>query len=355
MTQALPRPTLTARVTPIMRLLELTDSSSFATSEGINRNEFLLTPGESGEILVELENLSDRPKSWRIKIQADYPARWLRQYTNQVDELDEFQESDESAPSLNWQEQGEIDPRTTLQKTYYLKIPTNFFEQQYAISPDRLHLQLEYQSQIQVYESGHPNPIRYQVFTLQVRPWCSYLSFLPAIYRETDFMGRFLSIFEQAFDPVVQTIDVLWAYLDPLTAPESLLPFLAHWVAWSMDARWDLEQQRRLIRNAITLYRWHGTRWGLRFYLHLYTGLPLDEDIPREADKHISIEEPFHAGLAFGQTSLGEDSVLGGGRPFHFLVRLRLDRPDRIIDESMVREVIEKQKPAFTTYELEIN
>ena len=103
MTQALPRQSLTARVTPTMRLLELTDSSGFATSEGINRNEFLLTPGESGEILVELENLSDHPKSWQIKFQANYPASWLRQYPDQLNDLGEFQELEElvSRPDLN--------------------------------------------------------------------------------------------------------------------------------------------------------------------------------------------------------------------------------------------------------------
>jgi phage tail-like protein len=87
-----------------------------------------------------------------------------------------------------------------------------------------------------------------------------------------------------------------------LTAPEALLPFLAHWVAWPIDRRWDTKQQRRFIRNAVELYRWHGTRQGLRFYLHLYTELPLDEDLP-EAEKHISIEEIFYAGFCDGRNA----------------------------------------------------
>ncbi|MGV0024900.1 hypothetical protein [Phormidesmis priestleyi] len=99
--------------------------------------------------------------------------------------------------------------------------------------------------------------------------------------------------------------------------------------------------------------RWHGTRQGLRFYLHLYTGLPLDDHIPREADKHIGIEEVFSAGFVMDRTRIGEDSMLGGGIPYHFIVRLRSD-PSTHIDETLVRAIIERQKPAFCTYELQI-
>jgi len=60
-----------------------------------------------------------------------------------------------------------------------------------------------------------------------------YAKFLPAIYQELDFVGRFLKIFEQAFEPAVNSLDTLWAYLDPTTAPQGLLPFLAHWVGWT--------------------------------------------------------------------------------------------------------------------------
>jgi phage tail-like protein len=181
---------------------------------------------------------------------------------------------------------------------------------------------------------------------LFVRPVSSYLDFLPAIYQEEEFIGRFISIFEQAYDPAVETIDNLWAYLDPLTAPEALLPFLAHWVAWELDPRWSSQQQRRLIKNAIPIYRWQGTRWGLRFFLHLYTGLPLDEE-------HIKITEVFEQGFVLGKTLIGQDSMIGGGRPYHFIVELHLDYPNQV-NEAIVREIIERQKPAFSTYELDI-
>jgi phage tail-like protein len=296
-------------------------------------NTLLLRPGEPGDIAMQLQNLHDHPLQWELEVKGDFPAQWC------------FWEPETS----------NLEPEQACDRAIRFQVPADFFEHLLAVSPGKPRLKLNYQSQISVYANWGTQRqlIGYQVFNLEVRPASPYLNFLPALYREVDLVGRFSAIFEQAFDPAVQTLDSLWAYLDPLTAPEALLPFLAHWVAWSLDDRWTLKQQRRLIRNAITLYRWHGTRQGLRFYLHLYTGLPLDEHIAAEADKHISIEEVFSAGFLMGKTHVGEDSMLGGGRPYHFIVKLR-SQPDDRIDETLVREIIERQKPAFCTYELQI-
>lgn len=294
-------------------------------------NNLLLYPGEPGEILVSLKNPVDRSQQWKLEIKGDFPLDWC-----------------------NWNNSDfqEIQPEQKLELPISLLVPEDFFENQFTVNQNKQHLQIDYQIQISICtQTGNTTQqLAYQVFELCVRPDTSYSDFLPVIYREVDFIGRLLSIFEQAFDPAVQTIDTMWAYLDPLTAPEALLPFLAHWVAWDIDSRWSLNTQRRLIRNAIALYRWHGTRHGLRLYLHLYTGLPLDEHLP-EIDKHISIREVFNNGFVFGNTHIGEDSMLGGGRPYHFIIHLRLPESHQI-DLSLIGEIIEQQKPAFSTYEL---
>lgn len=287
-------------------------------------NNLLLRPGERGEMFITLENLGSKSIRWKLEIEGNFPAYWCQ-----------------------WHQQDfeEIAPHEKLEKSIYFLVPDNFFENQLALM-QKAQLQINYQTSIYVYleGSGSRQLAEYRVFDLFVRPLCSYLDFVPALYREVDFVGRYLSIIEQAFDPAVQTIDTLWAYLDPITAPEALLPFLAHWVAWEIDTRWGIDVQRRLIRNAIALYRWHGTRYGLRFYLHLYTGLPLEQ---------IDIKEIFERGFVFGSTSIGFDSMLGGGRPYHFIVEMQLSSSEEI-DEISVREIIERQKPAFCTYELDI-
>lgn len=337
MTQSNYRPTLAIAIKlASMQPPEASDTSALAGLAGNNAsvaiaNNLLLHPGEPGEMLVQLENLGARALRWRLEIEGDFPLNWC---------------------SWQQEEPEEIAPNQKVDKALCFQIPEDYFESQEALNYGRSRLKINYETQVYVYAETETarQLVAYQVFNLCVRPPSSYLNFLPAIYREVDFIGRFLTIFEQAFDPAVQTIDVLWAYLDPLTAPEALLPFLAHWVAWPIDRRWDTKQQRRLIRNAVELYRWHGTRRGLRFYLHLYTELPLDEDLP-EAEKHISIEEIFSNGFALGKTLIGTDSMLGGGRPFHFIVRLR-PSPSKQIDERLVRDIIDREKPAFCTYDL---
>ena len=338
MTQSNYRPTLAIKLAS-MQLPEAADASALAGFAGNNAevaiaNNLLLCPGEPGEMLLQLENLGGRPLRWRLEIEGDFPSDWC---------------------SWQQEEAEEIAPNQKVDKALCFQIPEDYFENQYALNSGRSRLRINYETQVYVYAEAQTERqlVAYRVFNLCVRPSSSYLNFVPAIYREVDFIGRFLTIFEQAFDPAVQTIDVLWAYLDPLTAPEALLPFLANWVAWPIDRRWDIKQQRRLIRNAVELYRWHGTRRGLRFYLHLYTELPLDEDLP-EAEKHISIEEIFTQGFVMGKTLIGRDSMLGGGHPFHFIVRLRPE-PGKQIDERLVRDIIEREKPAFCTYDFLIS
>lgn len=337
MTQSNYRPTLAIKLAS-MQPPQATDASALGNFAGNSKeeqitNNLLLFPGEPGEMLVQLENKAGRPLRWRLEIEGDFPQSWCSWYQEEAEE---------------------IAPNQKVDKTLYFQIPEDFFENQYALNQQRSRLNLKYETQLYVYAEieNQRQLLACPVFNLFVRPSSSYVNFLPGIYREIDFLGRFLNIFEQAFDPAVQTIDVLWAYLDPLTAPETLLPFLANWVAWPIDPRWETKHQRRLIRNAVELYRWHGTRRGLRFYLHLYTGLPLDEDLP-EGEKHISIEDIFSQGFVLGKTITGIDAMLGGGRPFHFIVRLRPD-PGQQIDERLVRDIIEREKPAFCTYDLYI-
>jgi phage tail-like protein len=161
-----------------------------------------------------------------------------------------------------------------------------------------------------------------------------------------------LKIFEECLEPDVNILNSLWAYLDPLLAPAEMLPFLAHWVGWEIEPILGLERQRYLIKQAMQIYRWRGTRRGLRFYIHLFTGLPIDEHLP-EAEKHISFYEVQGRGFVLGEASLGLNASTGGGRPFHFVVRIRNDLQNSL-DITLIHRIIEREKPVFCTYDLEI-
>jgi len=327
MTQAISRETLALSLTSmqppqvIASGLALNDSK---TDEPIG-TQLVLQPGLAGHMLVRLENLVDRPVRWKMEIVGDFPIDWCE---------------------WNQPDFAEMTPNQKIEHAIAFQVPDDFFENQSVLNQQKSRLQINYRAQIYIYieEGRQQQLIKYRDFDLLVRPSNYYLNFLPGLYREVDFIGRLVKIFEQAFDPTIQTIDTLWAYLDPITAPVALLPFLAHWVGWELDSRWDIERQRHLIRHAITLYRWHGTQYGLRLYIHLYTGLPLE---------NINIREIFEQGFVLGTTCVGIDSMLGGGRPYHFIVELHPEQPDQI-NLVLVREIIERQKPAFCTYDLEI-
>lgn len=344
MTQARSGQSLYLRLTP-MQFSEATPTPSgeltgtMATDTLTTGCNVFLRPGEPSEMLVQLENVGRRTLQLDLQVEGDFPSQWCQ----------------------IGMEGRELLPGQRMEAVLYFQASPDFFEDNQLQDESLI---LDYRSRLVAYyaptdlagedaSATHRRVCESAGFNLYVRPRSLYLNFLPALYREVDFIGRFLKIFEQAFEPAVQSLDVLWAYLDPLTAPQAMLPFLAHWVAWPMDPRWSIQKQRRLIRQAMEIYRWRGTRRGLRLYLHLYTDLPLDEDIPQELDKHIGIEEVFGDGFVLSTTRMGEDSIIGGGRPFHFIVTLRPDAGFQV-DEPLVRYIIDQEKPAFCTYELYI-
>lgn len=335
MTQAFTYPDLRIALTP-MRIpearpaAEISFSADAQTADLSGGPHLLAHPGETSELIVQLENHSTRSLRLSLALEGDFPEHWYRIGT----------------------EGGELAAGQRTEAVVSFRVPDDFFEAQDGLGPGGC-LVLDYEARLAVRCSNGTEYLSYASFRLSVRARSLYLNFVPALYREIDFVGRLLKLFEQAFEPAHQTMQVLWAHLDPLTAPRALLPFLAHWVAWPMDERWSEARQRRLIRHAVQLYRLRGTRSGLRLFLHLYTGLPLDAHAARDADRHISIVESSGPGLVLGQTRLGRDSIVGGGRPYHFVVRLREQFAEQV-DAALVRRILDQEKPAHCTWDLVI-
>ncbi len=175
-----------------------------------------------------------------------------------------------------------------------------------------------------------------------VKPQSSYLEYLPAIYREDEFMGQFLLIFESILKPIENTTDNLELYFDPLMTPEPLLPWLAFWVNLTLDPTWPIERRRELVKSVANLYRWQGTKRGLTEYLMIYTG-----NVPE-------ISEYIPGMRLDSDTILGVNTQLGSSGAGHFFtVTLELDE-DGEININTVKGIIEVQKPAHTVYNLQI-
>ncbi len=174
----------------------------------------------------------------------------------------------------------------------------------------------------------------------------SYLRFLPALYTRDDLMGRLLMLFESFWSPVSRQIGQLEMYFNPATAPPDFLPWLASWLDLVLDERWPEERRRDLLKAARRLYEKRGTRVGLQEYLEIYTGGEI-QIIERKADN-----------LRLGRTAkLGDARALGTqNRPHTFTVIVRLSSPphDTTDWERILTQLIDGEKPAHTTYTLQI-
>jgi phage tail-like protein len=153
----------------------------------------------------------------------------------------------------------------------------------------------------------------------------SYLDFLPVIFQDGDFLGRYLMIFESVWEPLEHRQDHMDMYFDPRTCPASFLPWLADWFGIGVDQVAQLAEEgrlRNLIGEAVELYRWRGTRYGLTRLIEVCTGVtPLIAETPENpAVLHIRVSIP----------------------------------PESKVDRSTIERLVQEHKPAHTAYLLEV-
>ncbi|MCX4970484.1 phage tail protein [Streptomyces sp. NBC_00654] len=95
---------------------------------------------------------------------------------------------------------------------------------------------------------------------------------LPAVYLEQDFLQRFLAALDDVLAPVLLTIDNLPAHLDPRSAPDDFLDWLAQWVAVEPYEDSTPDRQRAAVRGAVARHARRGTLRGLADAVRLETG-----------------------------------------------------------------------------------
>lgn len=191
--------------------------------------------------------------------------------------------------------------------------------------------------------------------TIQVEPKSYYLRYLPGIYAQDEFMGRFLMLFESFWNPIDNQIGGLSNYFDPMLTPSRILGWLGSWLNVELDEQLPEPRQRRLIQRAARLYRQRGTKTGLEAMLELWT------------DGSATIVEHRSENLRLGKNMrLGRGVALGRrNAPHSFTVRLRLpefegeEPPQRQQRIEQARPWIEQlliaEKPAHTTYTLDMS
>jgi phage tail-like protein len=111
-------------------------------------------------------------------------------------------------------------------------------------------------------------------------------------------------------------------YVDPATCPASFLSWLASWFDLTVGAHWPESRVRELLGQAMDLYHWRGTRYGMQQMIELWTGVsPRIEESPTE--------------------------------PFVFHVQLRLPKGSQV-DRQLVEDLLRAHKPAYAGFVLEM-
>jgi phage tail-like protein len=211
-------------------------------------------------------------------------------------------------------------------------------------------------------------------------PRISYLRYLPAIYQEDpvsrDFLERFLSLFESISYDLEVDISAITRYFDPDTTPPEFLKWLASWVNTAIEEDWKEATKREFIRQAVRLYKMKGTVEGISRFIEIYTGkAPIIIEHAKKGNPSV-LGGQFRLGIDTVLAGppvrgfrLGDDSILGRVAlraavqamedPFlsmanRFTVVIDLTQEVRGRYEKGLKNIIDNQKPAHTTYSLHI-
>ena len=118
------------------------------------------------------------------------------------------------------------------------------------------------------------------------------------------FLGRFLAPLAGLSGDLDARARLRHALLDPGSAPDEALPWLADFFGLVLDERWSATVRRALIAQVMELFRYRGTIRGLTRFLRLVTGV-----------EPIIIERyRLRGGAVIGEPAArGSRAILGGG------------------------------------------
>jgi phage tail-like protein len=218
------------------------------------------------------------------------------------------------------------------------------------------------------------------------QPRAGVSRFLPRVFRdstpEDDFLRRWLSLYEEtAWRGIAARMDAYAELFDPRTAPVDMLPYLAGWLEIPLFPKLlaDTTRLRRVLARADELARERGTIDGIELAAKLY--LDLDVQIVESFRKRSRFVLGTGAaldgavGLVLGcdtmltaersPTYLDDEPPLGcsfldecderdGAIAFHFDVLVPARAACSSEDLTLLRELIEIEKPAFTTYAIRL-
>lgn len=162
------------------------------------------------------------------------------------------------------------------------------------------------------------------------------IDYLPAVYAESQGAVRWTAGFDDVLAPLINVIDCVHAYVDPLLAPEEFVRWLSSWFGVLLDESWPLAAQRAVVAEAVDLFRMRGTMAGLRRHLAVVI------------DGEVEIEES--GGVSWSvrpQPSTPDDGE-------HWVRVVVRPRDPELIAEEAVAAVIRAAKPVHVAHMLQV-
>jgi len=165
---------------------------------------------------------------------------------------------------------------------------------------------------------------------------------LPSVIARTASQGSpltvLLGVMQEMHAPEESILNQLDSYLDPRRAPDAFVPYLATWVdleslliqrVGEKGVRYSLPtgtgRLRELSASATMLSQWRGTRRGLEAFLRIATGFQ-DFKIEENVSGETRVPKPYHLQITIPAAAA--------------------------IYKTLIRRIIEIEKPAYVTYEL---
>jgi phage tail-like protein len=213
-------------------------------------------------------------------------------------------------------------------------------------------------------------------------PAHDYLHRLPRTFSRDDraaaFLLRYLAMFEGFLGETEARGVDRDLLLDPRSAPDECLPWLASFVGLMLDERWanapsssggtPNDVRRQFIQEAVWLFRYRGTLPGLKRFIEIYTGFPVII-IEHYRMRGIGAAVLGDTGAAFSSSIVGVGFRIGGAigsdtpAPLEGSVedafrthahRFTVIIPAVLTAEQLdvVRNIIEVHRPAHTIFDL---
>lgn len=178
----------------------------------------------------------------------------------------------------------------------------------------------------------------------------SLVGFLPQAFQQPEmdgggnFLRGFLNIIHHIYDSVNTRLQRVHEVFDPRTTDPEFLPWLAGWLAITLNPDWNTLQRRKMLMAATQLFPDRGTAKAIREFVRIYVGAKVEI---RENDWPF---EGFRIGV---HSTVGEDTVILPPMNLAHCFVVQLDKPvSQVPDDEIIKihQIIQNQKPAHTSY-----